>query len=311
MDGTDYLESLQKEITENLYNSALAYFNIARQGFHQARQQKTPFQAVIGNFSISVELFLKGYIARHAFRFLYAEMPLHLQVMLSYPKYANRLFLTQLSIDLKTFNLKTIDLSQSITLFYIIDPATQPIFHSYFKYLNAVRNPCVHGSLPTFHRFDLERVTFSSLRLFQYLDGKKEFQSSIYSLSDEDELFLKRYDDQRVERVKEAIDVAKRNVKKLKYAASSVGTAEDWDTLVVQCPVCKSEGEAGGYCDPVLVPAYDEGEMPIGLNFYAGSFKCSNCELELADEDELELAGIATKYERNEDLSGWLNDNWV
>lgn len=314
MDVSKYIDTLQEEISENLYGSATEYFNLARQNFHQARRQKAQFQPVIGNFSISVELFLKGYIARHAFRFLYAELPLPLQVMLSYPKYANRLLLTQLSVDLKTFNFKTIDLGQSITLLYILDPNAKSAFNTYFQYLAAIRNPCIHGSLPTFHRFDLERVAYASFRLFQYLDEKKELRHSIDKLNNEDELFLKRYDEERIERVKDAIEAAKKKVKKLEYAVSNIGSsAEDWDTIIVMCPVCKSDGEANGYCEPVLVPVHDEfgGEAPVGLTFYAGSFKCSNCELELTDEDELELAGIATTYDRNDDLSEWLQDNWA
>ncbi len=313
MTDRTYLEKIQDEISESLYSSANGYFHLARVNFHLAREMKAQFQPVIGNFSISIELFLKGYITQHAFRFLYTDIPLELQVMLSYPEHANELMLTRLSVELKTFNFKTIDLGQSIALFFILEPDAKPIFTPYFKYLNTIRNPCVHGTLPNFHRFDLERVAYASFKLFQYLTENNELKNLTFHLREEDESFLKRYDDERTERVKKAIEAAKQNVKKLNHSVSILGTlSEDWDNIIVLCPVCNSNGEAGGYSEADLAYIDDDlgGESPVGLTFYASSFKCSNCSLELADEDELELAGMPKKYDRSVELSEWLNDNW-
>lgn len=50
-------------------------------------------------------------------------------------------------------------------------------------------------------------------------------------------------------------------------------------------------------------------EDDMSLNFLAESFQCDLCKLALSDIKEMELAGMSTVYDRNEDMDDWLVDH--
>ena len=56
----------------------------------------------------------------------------------------------------------------------------------------------------------------------------------------------------------------------------------------------------------------DRKALPISQNllFYADSFLCENCGLELHDVDELGLAGLSIVYDRNLDIDNWLAEEY-
>lgn len=296
-------ESLQTEISDQLQQAAVAYLKTGLSLFHVARKSSSPsYQPAVGNLCIAVELLLKTLIARKAFRFLYADIPQEAQVYLSHPETVpDAAAFRHYAIDLKGFKYKTPELGPCISLFYTFFPAYKPEFRPYLSLLSKVRNTSVHAALPAFQTYDLYRVAYTALKLFQHLEGHGVLSEWAYMLTGDDKEFLSEYDAERIERVEKAVEAAKKKTKTLEHLGASVSVDGSWEVFTTVCPVCGSEGLLFGATEP-----HGSSEEDVSLDFDADSFECDDCGLKLHDIEELNIAGMDTVYDRNNDWDEWM-----
>lgn len=295
-------ESLQAELGDQLERAAIAYLRTGLSLFHEATKSPIPsYQPAVGNLSIAVELLLKTVIARKAFRFLYTNLPLEAQVYLSNPATVpDATAFRRYAIDLRTFKYKTPDLDRCISLFYIFFPTDKPEFRPYLSFLSRVRNNSVHAALPAFQMYDLYRVAYAALKLFERLEDDGAVTKCAYLLTGEDKKFLEQYDVERVKRVERALEEAKKKSKTLKHLGASVFVEGNWEEFTTVCPVCGADGLLSGYTDV-------HGEFEdMSLGFDADMFECEDCGLKLHDVEELKIAGMETVYDRNEEWDDWM-----
>lgn len=290
------------QIQYNISNASIHYFELGISEFHKTRKHTNlNFQAVLGNLCIAVELMLKTVIAKKCFKFLFTNLPLELELKLAYGKDL-KISLEMFELkDLEHFKYKTIEIDKSISIFYVLYPEVKQEFKAYFNLFSAVRNIAVHGALPTFQFYDLERVAYLALKLYQLLTSEKNeiYLIKPYTLSNLDIKFLESYNSERIERVKKAIESAKNNSKQIDYWSSF--DLNDWDYFVTECPVCNCDGTLTGTTELEFSGTEDSPEYY--LTFSADSFKCDECGLELLDYQELKLANMEVLYDRDKDLN--------
>jgi len=168
----------------------------------------------------------------------------------------------------------------------------------------------VHSAMPSFQKYDLYRVAFIAIELFSELVEKSELLSATYSFKDRNKKFLKEFDQERADKVRRAIDEAKKKSKKIEHTGTllPVVDEDDWNLFTTSCPVCESESMLCGYTDVLSEGAEDWGD--VTLEFFADSLECYECGLKLLDIKELELAGMASMYDRSDDFDKWLEENY-
>ncbi|MBT3802090.1 MAG: hypothetical protein HOG05_13140 [Bacteroidetes bacterium] len=295
------IEDLKKEVTNNLLKSAFSYYGVGIKHFHEA-QKKTwiDFQPAIGNLSISVELLLKSMVAKNAFHLLYSGLDLNLQVILTYPDSLSEDSISHLNLRrLKNFIDKTIKVDVAISLFKIFYPGKKHEFKLYFDSLAKTRNLCVHGSIPGFKKYELERHAYFSTKLFEFIENTKFLAYSQLKKyrSDETKKFIEEYNISEINTVKDKLIRAELKANNKEFIAHE-SDADGWDEMTSTCPVCGQIGLLKGECEP------DYGDGGI-LTFECDSFSCESCGLSLDSYEELQHAGMETDLDRSEDIDEW------
>jgi len=298
------VDNLRNEVARDLRFSAVSYYTIGIGAFHESRLQGWgDFQPAIGNLSISVELILKSLVAQMALRMLYSNLPDEAQLLLCYPESLTKEHnSTSYLNDMKNFSFKTIELDKAVSLFYHFYPDLKPEFKQFFTSLSIIRNVSVHASVPDFQRYELDRIAYFSTRLFSKLSEKEIFKYFNFKIEEKTENFMKYYEDEKVKKVKSALDKAKEIIKKGKLSEPSY-YSEDWETVDVRCPICDNPASYSGETEGV------SDENGIHLTFQCESFLCGACGLELEDYEELELAGMETSLDREDDVEKWVNEH--
>jgi hypothetical protein len=300
---SEFIKGLQTEISRSLLTAATAYYQTGIKRFHELRWNKLGYQPAVGNLTISVELLLKAILAKQALRHLYTDLPSEAQLMLTYPESLPDTFTArQYANELRSFSRGTVDLNQAISYFYQFFPDKKQEYKPYLSLIATVRNVSVHGALPSFQRYDLERVAYMSTRLFAFVSEKNLFDGFYVWLEKETQEFLKNYQEERIKRVKDAIEAAKARSKTIEHYGSYISQPTEWECYVIKCPVCGSD--AVGYGDT----ADGTDEDGPALWFLANSFSCEECGLGLNDTEELVLAGIDIVYDRTAEFSKWPHD---
>lgn len=130
------LHILQSEIQRNLAASAAAYYRIGiTEYLNTQRKTWENYQAAVGNLAVSVELMLKGFVARKCFRKLYVNLPDELDIfLLETPNAPQSIAFRPFENALRTFELKTIDLDRAIAIYGIYFPKEKAELHSYFAF---------------------------------------------------------------------------------------------------------------------------------------------------------------------------------
>ena len=265
-------------------------------------------QPAIGNLGISVELILKAFIVDKNPLLLFRELPIELKAFFSSPNEVPKSFnWRQYDIDLRSFAFKTIELDEAISIFYVYFPKHKQMLQPYFKFLSKIRNLSVHASLPSFQKYDLDKIAYLCLSVLEILKDIGTFKYYIYCLTKKDEEIIKSFDAERIERVRKKIEMAKDKSKKLGKSEYLV-SVDDWESFVTDCPVCKSEGVLSGYTEISEVFVDNNDTTLQTLDFFASSFECSACALFLDDVKELELAGMDVIYDRSDELNKWFKD---
>jgi hypothetical protein len=170
--------------------------------------------------------------------------------------------------------------------------------------LSNSRNASVHSVFPSFQRYEIERVAFIALQLFLKL--QEESQSHFYSLSEQDKKFLNTFEDVRLNQVRKKIEAAKETSKKNDNVVHYEFIDDEfyWEQTYGECPICGNDAILSGYTELRSELNFDKTSNEW-LEFYADTFLCERCGLELTDDEELRLAGIDTVRDRSDDLERW------
>lgn len=297
-----HLDRISDDIAKSLQDAALSYFNLGIRLYIDGKKRPWEgFQAVLGNLSISCELLLKAIIARKMFSCLYPNLSKEALAMLHYPASMPSGATPNSFIgDLRNFSEKVIDISQATSFFYQLYPDRKQEFKPHLSLLAPVRNIAVHAAFPEFQKYHLERVAYIACKLFKLAKDDGVFKW-LFLISNEKEIdvIIKRYNEERVNKVHQSIEQAKAKSKSLDFLYAWNFGSNEWEMRDEKCPVCQNDAICYGYTEE------DETEDGISLLFIKDQFECDNCGLILDDAEELELAGIET----SEDLEAYL-DEW-
>ncbi len=300
-DLKSYLDHLTQEIVESLQKASEEYFKIGFATYEEVRQYSfIEFQPAVGNLSIAIELLLKSIVAKKSFKFLYTNLPLEAQIILAYPDSMPRgTNFNSYMIDIKCYNYKTIELDQAITLFYTFYPELKQDFKPHLSVISAVRNVSVHASIPSFQRYQLDRVAYIAAKLYQFAKSSHLLYKYSFKHIENIDKIIQQFDSDRSNRVHEAIEAARKGSKSIEHLWSFVLSSDEWESKELTCPICGNEGLAFGYTEE------DSDDERQNLTFYLDSFECDSCGLKLNDPEELRLAGIDSTDDISHKLDKW------
>ncbi len=301
----EYVALTQDRIQRELARSAIGYFKVGLEFLHKERKSTHPLiEPAIGNLATAIELMLKAFLAKNNLVLLFNDLPLELTILFTCPDslLSDSLSWRYLDNLLRASAHKTFELGELIASFYVFCPGKRQALRPYFKLLSRCRNASIHLSLPSFQRYELERTAYLALSVFQILDKEKYSPSFYYRLTKEDKRFLSEYNEERIERVRRKIEVAKENAKKAK---DTWILADSWDTYETTCPICGCGGMLTG--ETQVEADFDEdGIASPYLIFLADTFQCDGCGISLDDVEELRLAGMHIVCQRSDsDMDKW------
>jgi hypothetical protein len=301
-----YVNNLKNELHGEISKGAIGYLKTGLDLFHASESATTNMQPAIGNLGIAVELMLKALLVGISPVLLFKDLPIDLRLLFLTPKSMPKGFnWRHFDADIRSYKYKAIELDECISIFYILFPEHKQQIQPYLKLLSQTRNASVHAALPSFHAFDLSRTAYLALRIYLLLEDKKSFgKYTRYVLSKKDTEFLESYEAERESRVRLKVERAKVQSKK---AETMHIVVDDWETYVTSCPICGNDALLEGYTD-IGAEMDEDGDSEPYLTFFANSFECEACGLNLTDSKELNLAGIEEFYDRSEDLNTWFED---
>ncbi len=244
---------------------------------------------------------LKAFVARNCFRKLYAALPNELDIFLLQTDDAPAsISLRPFEDALRSFELKTIDLGQAISIYEIYFPEQKAELHSYFGFLATTRNISVHAALPDFQRFDLARVSYLAIKLMKHLTGL-EILSEPADLTVKTAAILAGFDLERVDRVTKLIEAARAKAKKLRGKRQAIfNDPADFDSLVLPCPICETDVITSGYTEES-----GTSEEDAALTYTVTAFECEHCELQISDARDLRLVGMIEARDRSDHWDYW------
>lgn len=295
-----------QDLESKLQLASSEYFEVGLKLFHRARiHEGTLFQAAIGNMAIAIELLLKTCIVQKCPKYLFSNLPLEVELKLTYPMSFSKLNTLQLR-ELNNYEFKSEQLNKCITIFFHLYPDKKKELKPYFNFISDIRNSSVHGILPSYHRIDLARSAFLLLSLVYFLLEQRIVRHYHFKVTKEDQNFLSRYDHERIERLKRIIEDARSKTKGINGTTSLI-IQETWDTRLSKCPICKSDSFVDGYCEF----EYEKGleGADAFLTFHIEAFECPQCDLKLFDQVELSYAGVELTQDLSEFIPDYLYDH--
>ena len=302
------------KLQKRLESTSADYFRNGLDLFQKSKDSEdSSFQAALGNISIAIELLLKTLISKKCPKYLFTNLPLEIELKLTYPTSFLPLDAAQ-ERDLNDFFFKSEQFNKCISIFYVLFPELKKELQPYFKFISEVRNSAVHSVLPNFQRIDLDRSTYLLLLLSRRLIFEKIISQSQFKLTDKELNFLKCYDQQRIERIKKKIENSTIEAKKLNKPVLML-MEEDWQERKTKCPVCQSDAYLIGYCEFEYEKTYDGADT--FLTFFSEAFECEACKLKLFDREELSYAGIELTKDLREYIpiylgeKGYSNDEFM
>lgn len=296
------LNRLKEDLIRSLANSSIGYLKLGMEHFHSKKYYyEFHPQTIISNLSISIELMLKAFIAKHGLELLFDNLPLEFRAILAKPNSFKKSRLRPYEIELQSNFFSTKKLSDCIALFYILKPDHKQIFGSYFKQLILARNSSLHFYLPKYKKYNVERIAYLAISLYKLLKEESVFSFN-YNFTKEDDGFITTYDSDRIIKVEKVLKMARENAKKLDYSNYTYSPHDEWQSYETDCPCCGSNALLFGDTEEDFDSEYGE---PY-LTFIAYSFECSECGLVLDDFFELELAGMEAAYDRTDSHDSWV-----
>lgn len=303
------IEEIQKQYASDLSKSALDYLKTGLELFHKRRfSDYLGMQTSLGNISISIELMIKAFLADKNLALIFKGLPLELKVILtcpdSIPENSNW---RNYDLNFRFGSYKTLEFDECVSSFYIFKPDVKQSLHSHLRIIAKSRNASVHSIFPNLQKYEIERAAYVALQLLETMKDTTLFKFSFLSLTDADKKFLSEFKEERIERVKKAIEKAKEKAHRLENFESYI-SVDSWEVYITSCPVCGCDALLEGYTEPY---ADQDGEdsWSAGLDFFADTFRCENCGLSLEDSDEIRLAGIDTHFDRSDETDKYPFDD--
>ena len=294
------------ELQNKLEIASSEYFRIGLNLLHESQRfEESPFQASLGNISISIELLLKTCIAKKCPKYLFVGLPLELELKLSYPNNFADLKPNQVR-DLNNFEFKSEQFNKCIAIVLLIFPEIKQSLKPYFNFISDVRNSSVHSIIPNFQRVDLDRSAHLLFELVDFFIEKNIISSYKFKETENDKKFKKQYNQKRNERLKKLIEISKQNSKKINQESIML-MKETWEERLTSCPICKNDSIISGYCEFEYEKTYDGADA--FLTFYGERFECNECKLELFDQEELSYAGVELTKDLSDYIPEYLEDN--
>ena len=297
----NYVKHLQDKYVQSLAEAGQDYLRAGLKLFH------TP-QTAVGNLAIAVELMLKAFIAKKNLLLIFKRTPLELRVLLSCPLDLPKSFNWRtFDIDVNAAEYPLIEMGECVSIFFIFFPQMKQRLQSHLKILTRARNASVHSFLPSFQKYEVERAAYVALQIYIKLCEEKVYEFCFMRKKAEE--FIKKFQDERLQRVQKAIEDAKKRAKNLKGRPHRVRGILNWDTEIIECPICGSDAILEGYTDIVEWETSQNIDGPeLGLFFYPETFRCDECKLELHDVEELRLVGIPTEFDRSDLLEEFMQE---
>jgi hypothetical protein len=301
-------EAIKNDLQYELASSASEYLRLGLELFHKERKNSTSnVQSIIGNLSVAIELMIKAFLATQNPSLIFTNLPLELKIFFSSPEGISQTTgWRAYELELRSFSYKTLELHESVSAFNIYFPEERQRLQAYFRLLADIRNKSLHASLPSFQKYQLERIGYLAISAFEILRPKMSKNVYWPGLSPVDKKFFESFNEKRIENVHKKIESAKQKAKKLTSAAPSI-SASDWEEFVTECPICKSDGMLTGITESDTNQSGPD-EYEVTIAFEADGFQCEECGLILDDFEELRLAGMDTVYDRNDDIDKWFRD---
>jgi len=301
-----YCDSIQRKIQLELTKSGRGYLRTGLKLFHKERTSSYPvIGPAIGNLATAIELMIKAFLAKNNLSLLFKDLPLELRILFECPETlpSDSLNLRRYDNELRSSAYKTLELDELIASFYVFFPEKKQALRPYFRLLSRCRNASVHFSLPSFQHYELERTAYLALTVLQTIDWGRYPPTVLYSLTKQDEQFLSKYNEERIERVRRKIEEAKEKAKRIEAKDISI-LVDSWEAYETECPICGCGGMLTGDTQIEADFDEDEGANPY-LIFLADTFQCDGCGIRLDDMEELRLAGIEMVYDRDKDMARW------
>lgn len=297
---------ISHDIASDLAKTALSYYKIGRGVFFETRRNAwSEFQPAIGNLAIAVELLLKAIVAEKALGSLFTNLPDELSIYLINNEALPKTFKIDKYLgDLQGFSFKSIEFDQAVGRLYVFYPETKNRFKLFFANLAKIRNQSVHGTIPGFKRYELDRLMYLSTQIFQFVSENNSIKYFQFKLDADTKRFVDGYRANEIDKVKKAIESAQQMVKN-GTANREYLSVDDWGQFVVKCPVCGSDAVCFGETE------HEIDQDGVYLTFNADGFECDACGLALDDYDEMQLAGLDTSYARDSsyDIDRWFREN--
>jgi len=296
------INNLVYEISSNLKKSSLEFFRLGIEKFHKIRKEELPyFQTAVANLCISIELLLKYIIAEKSHRDLYKNIPQEFQIYLSnYEIIPDKISFNRLAVDLRGAVYKTLEFNECVSFFYIFYPNLKQKYRPFLSLISNIRNSSIHSFLPKFQSYDLLKVAYLCIDLFKTILGEENLLLKKEQI-DANNVFIKEYDNVRVDKVRKIIEEAREKSKKLHHPGL-ISIGNSWTEKIVKCPICESDAFIHGYTE--VIYDYEGGY----LNFFAETFECESCELKLDDFEELRLVGIDLVYDMDQSIYDYWED---
>ncbi len=299
------MKDVQTEIVKNLLRASAGYGRAGLALLHGERDIYRNYQAAIGNFAIATELLLKGYIANHNLILLLKDIPLELKCALTaFEELPPSFKRSPLKVELRSSAFKNIKFDEAVAVFGMFFPEIKKRLNSHLKFLTRYRNLCVHAALPDFREYEVQRSAFLYLKLLRHLKEKNPvlFKYHMVESKEKIDIFLRKFDEERLNRVHSSIEAAKERAKQLETTSSILG--DDWNRCVIECPVCGSDGLI--YGETQAEEDFDADQMyNLILTFVGDFFECYGCGLKLEDYNELEIAGIDPVVDLTDKAEKW------
>lgn len=306
-----FIHSICSNIQKGLAKSAVDYANLGLQKFHTILSPSAADdQVIIGSLAISVEFMIKALLAKYDICLLYLDVPLELKLALHIPeKMIEKIPWRLYEAQLKSSHYKTIGLPECISCFGVLFPEEKQKLGSHLRFLERTRNLALHSTLPAFRQYELHRTVYLTLCIFDILSKRELNLFHSYKLigDDKNKSFLSSFDDSRVDRVHKAIEAARSKAKGISSGETSI-SVNDWNVMVIECPVCGNDALLFGYIHDAWECDEHGLNDTLSLIFLADSFECEFCGLKFEDTYELELGGIDLFWDRSELADKWIKE---
>lgn len=298
-------QELERGIWQSLSRGALNYFSLGSEAFLSIRNRNwQSHQAALGNMAISIELMLKAVIAKACPRKVFSGLPDAVDIFLSckgdIPK---SIRIKAFQNDILEFQYKTIELGNAISTFGILYPDESRQFKPYLSHLARIRNSAVHAGINQVRRFDLFRVAYLLYRIYGFCLENKLLADYPCKLTADELKFLEDFDHERIDRINKCFEAAKTKAKSLSSEVSILKDHHDFDSWVVECPVCKNDVYLVGSTE--MDYDTDSSNNERFLTFFPDELLCEECGLELLDYRDFELVGQDWAFDRTDDIEYW------